>query len=61
MKVISTADAATELGVSTARIRAMIQSGRLKATRIGLRSWAISMRDVDSVRNRKPGRPKGDR
>ena len=56
--LLSTAEAAAELGVSTARIRALIDAGRLKAERLGVRSWVIAMKDLEAVRVRIPGRPK---
>ena len=51
------AQAAAELGVSPARVRRLIALGKLKATRIGARSFAIEPQDLDAVRDRKPGRP----
>jgi len=58
MKILSTNEAAAELGVSASRVRILIASGRLKATRIGARSFAIESRHLDSVRERKVGRPR---
>lgn len=57
---ITTQDAAEELGVSIRRVQALIASGRLPAQRVGsgVRAiYLIARADLDSVRNRKPGRP----
>jgi excisionase family DNA binding protein len=54
--VFTTATAALELGVTRARVNAMIASGRLKAIRLG-RDWMIEPKALDAVRDRKPGRP----
>lgn len=52
----STATAAAELGVSQARIRALIAAGRLKATLVGS-VYLITPEQLEAVRVRKPGRP----
>lgn len=57
MKVIGTTEAAKRLGVSSNRVRALIESGRLKAQKIG-REYAINPIDLKAVQNRKPGRPR---
>ena len=54
--IISTNEAAKELGVTTIRVRALIRDGRLPAQKIG-RDWIIRRVDLDLVRVRKPGRP----
>jgi excisionase family DNA binding protein len=60
MNLITTEQAATELGVTRRRVQALIQSGRLKATKVG-RVYVIRPKDLEAVRVRKPGRqPKGD-
>lgn len=56
MEYISTEQAAKELGVTMRRVQAMIQAGRLKAEKLG-GVWLIHPRDLDAVRDRKPGRP----
>ena len=56
MQYISTKDVARELGVSTCRVLQLIDTGRLKAEKLG-RAWLILPRDLRAVRNRKPGRP----
>jgi excisionase family DNA binding protein len=55
-EMISTSEAAKELGVTTIRVRALISAGRLPALQIG-RDWIIRRSDLDLVRVRKPGRP----
>jgi hypothetical protein len=35
----------------------MINSGRLKATKVGI-VWMIDPKDLDAVKNRKVGRPR---
>ena len=57
MKVISTAEAAKRLGVTANRVRALIDAKRLKATKMG-NVWLIDPKDLDAVKNRKPGRPR---
>lgn len=61
-KVLTTADAASELGITDARIRQLILSGRLNAVRLGS-SWTIDRADLDDflARQRRPGRPKRPR
>ena len=56
-KLVSTAEAARELHISTQRVRQLIAAGRLKATRVG-RNWVVQNEDLEAVRNRIPGRPK---
>jgi excisionase family DNA binding protein len=55
MDLISTEQAARELGVTRRRVQALIQSGRLKAKKVG-RSYVIRPKDLEAVRVRKPGR-----
>ena len=54
---MTTKDAAKQLKVTPARVRAMIRSGRLKAKRFGS-AWDISAAALKRVKNRKPGRPR---
>ena len=56
-EVVSTEQAARELGVSADRVRALIQAGRLPARKLG-REWAIHCGDLDLVRVRYAGRPR---
>jgi excisionase family DNA binding protein len=60
MRIISTAEAARRLGVTTNRVRALIEAKRLKAIKIG-REWLIDPKDLAAVKNRKPGRPRKSR
>ena len=57
MKMIGTTEAAKRLGVSSNRVRALIDSGRLKAQKIG-REYAIDPKDLEAVKDRKVGRPR---
>lgn len=54
---VTTQDVARELGISTRRVQRLVKDGRLRATRFG-QVWMIRARDVDAVRERKPGRPR---
>ena len=57
MRIISTAEAAKRLGVTTNRVRAMIEAKRLKAIKVG-REWLIDPKDLEAVKERKVGRPR---
>lgn len=57
MRIIGTKEAASRLGISDARVRALIESGRLKAVKIG-GAWLIDPKDLNAVKVRKVGRPK---
>ena len=57
MNLISATEAAERLNVTPTRIRAMISSGRLKATKVG-NMWVINPKDLDAVKDRKVGRPR---
>ena len=54
---LTVAQAAEELDISPRRVRALIDSNKLPATRFGERAWMISRADLELVRVRKPGRP----
>lgn len=62
MGIINTEVAAARLGISTRRIRAMIATGVLPATKLG-RDWVVDESEVELLKviERKPGRPKGRR
>jgi excisionase family DNA binding protein len=60
MKIIGTAEAARRLGVSTTRVRVLIETGRLKATKVGS-TWLIDPKDLNAVKDRKVGRPRKSR
>ena len=55
-EMITTKQAAQELGVTLHRVRVLIWEGRLPAKKFG-RDWVIRKSDLDLVRVRKPGRP----
>jgi excisionase family DNA binding protein len=57
MKIIGTAEAARRLNVTQSRVRVLIDSGRLKAMKVG-REWLIDPKDLDAVKDRKVGRPR---
>ena len=56
--LLTTAQVAAALGISYRRVLALINSGRLRATRLG-RDYFIEPGDLESVRARKPGYPRG--
>jgi len=56
MGKIGTQEAAERLGVSQRRVVALIRDGRLKARKIGP-VYVIDERSLETVRERKPGRP----
>ncbi|HEX8523207.1 MAG TPA: helix-turn-helix domain-containing protein [Tepidisphaeraceae bacterium] len=60
MKLLGTTQAAKELGVTPRRVLALIEDGRLKAEKIG-RDYLINPKDLNAVRERKPGRPPAKR
>ena len=57
-KLLSTRETGKRLGISPLRVRQLILNGRLPASKFG-RDWMIKEKDLDKVKNRKPGRPKG--
>lgn len=61
--MLSTEEAAVELGVSPSRIRQLALAGKLRATRYGDRYrgyWKIDPDDIEKYRKvrRGPGRPR---
>ena len=56
-ELLSTREAAAELGLSTVRVIVLINSGRIPATRVGS-YWAIRRADLEGVRHRPTGRPR---
>lgn len=56
MNMLTTKEVAQRLGVTTARVCAMITAGRLPAARFG-RAYVIKESDLKLVQDRKPGRP----
>ena len=57
MKLITTADAATRLGVHQTRVQVLIREGRLPAQMLG-GTYLINEDDLKLVAVRKPGRPR---
>ena len=58
--VLTTVQVARELGISHARVRALIAAQRLPAQKIGP-IWTIARDDLVLVADRRPGRPRGHR
>lgn len=56
MALITTAQAAQQLGVSVRRVQALIKARRLPAEKVG-RDWLISESNLERVAERKTGRP----
>lgn len=56
MKLITTAEAAENLGVHRTRVQALIRTGRLPALLLG-GTYIIEEKDLALVADRKPGRP----
>jgi excisionase family DNA binding protein len=56
MKLLTTQEAAERLGVTSARVRAMIIAGRLPAEKFG-HVHMVKEEDLALVADRKPGRP----
>ncbi len=57
MKLITTADAATRLGVHQTRVQVLIREGRLPAQMLG-GTYLINEDDLQLVAVRKVGRPR---
>lgn len=57
MKFLTTLEVAEKLGVTRRRVLALIEAGRLPATKFG-RDYMIRKEDLKLVENRKVGRPK---
>jgi len=58
MALLGTRQAAERLKVTPRRIAAMIVQGKLPAEKVG-GSWVIRESDLEKVRNRRVGYPKG--
>jgi len=57
MKLLTTKEAAEKLGVTVRRVQAMITNGKLAAQKLG-RDYVIDEAELESVKERKIGRPK---
>jgi excisionase family DNA binding protein len=57
MEFLTTLEAAARLGVSRRRVIALIEAGRLPATKFG-KAYMIKEKDLELVKDRKVGRPK---
>lgn len=57
MDRITVTQAAKELGVTRARVHALIGEGRIRAEKVGMQ-YLIRPKDLDKVRERKTGRPR---
>ena len=57
--ILTTQEAAQRLGVSTRRVIALIEAGRLPASRFG-KAYAIQEADLAIVADRPTGRPAKD-
>ena len=57
MKILNTNQAAEILEVHPSRVRVLIKEGRLPAQKVG-RDWIIKEKDLEKVKDRKPGRPR---
>lgn len=54
--MLTTTQAAAELGITVRRVQALIKAGKLVAVKTG-RDWLISPVALNAVRVRKSGRP----
>jgi len=57
MEFLTTLEVADKLGVTRRRVLALIEAGRLPATKFG-RDYMIREKDLKLVENRKVGRPR---
>ncbi|MFL6335842.1 MAG: helix-turn-helix domain-containing protein [Pyrinomonadaceae bacterium] len=57
MNLLTTKEVAVRLGVTIQRVQALIQDGRLPASKLG-RDYVIKEQDLKLVADRKPGRPR---
>jgi excisionase family DNA binding protein len=56
MRMLTTKQAGEILGITARRVVALIYNGRLPAQKVG-RDWIIEEKDLEKIRNRRPGRP----
>jgi excisionase family DNA binding protein len=57
MELLTTSQAAKKLKVTPRRVIALIEAGRLPASKLG-RDYVIQAADLARVKDRKPGRPR---
>jgi excisionase family DNA binding protein len=57
MEYLTTKQVAERLGITPRRVQALIEAGRLPASKFG-RDYQIKENDLKLVKNRKRGRPK---
>ncbi len=57
MSLLTTKEVAERLGVTVARVHALIRDERLPAEKLG-RDYVIKERDLKLVEKRQPGRPR---
>jgi excisionase family DNA binding protein len=57
MDMLTTKQVAEKLGITPRRVQALIEAGRLPATKFG-RDYMIKEKDLKLVEDRKVGRPK---
>ena len=57
-KLLSTTEAAEQLGISRRQVRTLIERGKLSAEKVG-RDWFIKASDLRLVKHRPKGRPEG--
>ncbi len=55
--LLTTKQAAEKLNVNPSRVRQLILAGRLPARKLG-RDLFVNERDLDKVKDRRPGRPR---
>ena len=55
-ELFNAADAARTLGITSARVRALAVNRNI-GNKVG-RDWVFTSRDIEAMRERKPGRPK---
>jgi excisionase family DNA binding protein len=55
--IISSKEAADQLGLSVRRVQALVKAGKLPAQKFGT-AYMINEKDLRLVKDRKPGRPK---
>lgn len=57
-QLLTVAEAAALLGVSTARVRQLVAAGRLKSLKVSPRKLFVYPQSVRTFERRRPGRPR---